>query len=60
MKDEALRRSIMIVAKSYATRGDPLGDLVHSMLMSVVDGAEVLDKVFEDTPRRKRRKRLAK
>jgi hypothetical protein len=56
VKDEALRRSIMIVAKSYLTRGDEIGEAVHRILMSIHDGAEVLDQVFEDKPTTRKRK----
>jgi hypothetical protein len=55
MKDEALRRSIMIVAKSYLTRGDEVGNVVHNILMTIHDGAEVLDQVYADKPARKKK-----
>jgi hypothetical protein len=45
----------MIVAKSYLTRGDETGELMHRLLMSIVDGAEVLDQVFDDKPKRKKK-----
>jgi len=55
VKDEALRRSIMITAKSYLTRGDEIGELVHRMLMTIHDGAEVLDEVFTEKAPKKRK-----
>jgi len=53
VKDAALRNSILIVAKSHLTRGDAIGDAVHKLLMSILDGAEVMDQVLDNTPRKK-------
>jgi len=55
MKDAALRHSILIVAKSHLTRRDEIGDAVHKLLMSILDGAEIMDKVIDDKPTRKRK-----
>ena len=56
MKDAALRHSILIVAKSHLTRGDAAGEAVHKLLMSILDGAEIMDKVVgDDKPTRKRK-----
>lgn len=55
MKDKALRHSILIVAKSWLSRGDAEGIIVHKILMAIFDGAETLDKVFEDKPARKKK-----
>jgi hypothetical protein len=46
MKDAGLRHSILIVAKSHLTRGDVVGDAVHKLLMSILDGAEVMDRAL--------------
>jgi hypothetical protein len=55
VKDQALRHSLLIVAKAHLTRGDVVGDSVHKLLMSILDGAETMDKVLAmDTPKRKR------
>jgi len=55
MKDKALRHSLLIVAKSYLSRNDPIGTAVHTLLMSILDGAEIMDKVVTDKPTRKRK-----
>lgn len=56
MKDKALRHSLLIVAKSYLTRKDAIGDAVHVLLMSILDGAEIMDKVVvNNRPTRKRK-----
>jgi hypothetical protein len=55
MKDAALRHSILIVAKAHLARKDAIGDAVHKLLMSILDGTEILDKVLETKPARKRK-----
>jgi hypothetical protein len=55
MKDAALRHSILIVAKSHLARKDAIGDAVHKLLMTILDGAEILDKALDDKPTRKRK-----
>jgi hypothetical protein len=55
VKDAALRHSILIVAKSHLARKDAIGDAVHKLLMSILDGAEILDKVLEEKPTRKKK-----
>jgi hypothetical protein len=55
VKDQALRHSILIVAKSWLSRGDAEGIAVHKILMAIYDGAETLDRVFEDKPTRKKK-----
>jgi len=54
VKDEGLRKSIMIVAKSYLSRNDLAGKTVHDLLMNILDGAEVMDKVIDTKPRKRK------
>lgn len=55
MKDKALRHSILIVAKSYLTRGDVMGTAVHKLLMGILDGAEVMDRVIANQEKEKKK-----
>jgi hypothetical protein len=55
MKDKALRHSILIVANSYLARKDAIGNAVHVLLMSILDSAEIMDKVVADKPVRKQK-----
>lgn len=57
MKDRALRHSILIVAKTHLSRGDLAGTAVHKLLMCILDGAEVMDKVLASDPPRKKSRR---